>query len=176
MFETIDYLQFGNENQQRAYSAIKNLGIMRSLSEYYPTLCGTLPIGIDIVHSDLDIIMHVEEFSLFEHKVKALFGNEQNFTFKKTSIRNTPVVKANFIFEGFEFELFGQAQRVKEQYAYLHMIVEDSILKHHPNFKEEVIKLKEQGIKTEPAFCALLGLEGDPYEALLEYGKQNGFI
>lgn len=175
MFETIDYLQYGTKNQRRAYSAIKNLGIMQNLSEYNPILCGTIPIGIDIVNSDLDIIMHVEEFSSFEYKVKTLFGNEQNFTFKKTSIRNTPVVKANFEFEGFEFELFGQAQPVKEQYAYLHMIVEDSILKHNPRFKEEVIILKEQGVKTEPAFCTLLHLEGDPYEALLEYGKQNGF-
>ncbi|WP_313894448.1 DUF4269 domain-containing protein [Psychrobacillus sp.] len=56
------------------------------------------------------------------------------------------------------------------------MIVEISILKNNPSFKEEVIILKEQGVKIEPAFCTLFGLEGDPYEALLEYGKQNVFI
>lgn len=38
------------------------------------------------------------------------------------------------------------------------------------------MKLKEQGIKTDPVFCTLLGLKVDLYEALLEYCRQNGFI
>ncbi|QFF99113.1 DUF4269 domain-containing protein [Psychrobacillus glaciei] len=176
MFETIDYLQFGNKNQKRAFLAIENLGIIHSLSEYHPILCGTLPIGIDILGSDLDIIMNVVEFTSFEKKVTAFFGNHHDFKLKKTSIRNVPVIKANFTFEGFEFEIFGQPQPVKEQYAYIHMIIENTILNHNPCLKDEVIKLKEQGLKTEPAFCKLLGLEGDPYESLLEFGKSKQII
>lgn len=176
MFETIDYLRLGNKRQKNAYSAIENLGIMQNLSVYNPILCGTFPIGIDIVGSDLDIIMNVVDFSSFERKVTNLFEKQKKFYIKKTSIRNVPVIKANFIFEEFEFELFGQAQPVKEQYAYLHMIIENSILKHYPNLLDEVIKLKEQGFKTEPAFCKIFELEGDPYVALLEYGKQKEII
>ncbi|MFF2753091.1 DUF4269 domain-containing protein [Psychrobacillus sp. NPDC058041] len=176
MFETIDYLQFGNKNQKQAYSAIRNLGIMQNLSEYNPILCGTFPIGINIIGSDLDIIMNVADFSSFEKKVTTMYGKQKDFTLKITSIRNVSVIKANFTFDGFEFELFGQHQSVKEQFAYLHMVIENSILKQFPNFKEEVIKLKEQGVKTEPAFCKLLGLERDPYVALLEYGKQKEII
>ncbi|WP_391209505.1 DUF4269 domain-containing protein [Psychrobacillus sp. L4] len=176
MFETIDYLQFGNKNQKRAYLAIENLGIMHSLSEYNPILCDTLPIGIDIESSDLDIIMNVVEFTSFEQKVTTLYGNYQDFKLKKLSIRNVPVIKANFTFDGFEIELFGQPKPVKEQYAYLHMIIENSILNDYPNLKDEVIILKEQRIKTELAFCKLLGLEGDPYDALLEFGKCKEII
>ncbi|MBE1556765.1 DUF4269 domain-containing protein [Sporosarcina limicola] len=176
MFDTIDYLRFGNNNQKRAYSAIENLGIMYNLSEYSPILCGTLPIGVDIVGSDLDIIMNVVNFPLFEKKVTNLYGNQQDFIIKKLIIRNVPVIIANFMFEDFKFELFGQPQPVKEQHAYLHMVIENSLLQHYPCLKDEVINLKEQGFKTEPAFCKLLGLENDPYTALLEFGKRKKII
>ncbi|MOA01231.1 hypothetical protein D3C78_1206230 [compost metagenome] len=35
-------------------------------------------------------------------------------------------------------------------------------------FKEQIIKLKSEGVKTEPAFAHILQLEGDPYIILLE--------
>jgi hypothetical protein len=43
------------------------------------------------------------------------------------------------------------------------------LAQHGERFKNEVIKLKKQGIKTEPAFASLLGLPGDPYGALLKF-------
>lgn len=176
MFETIDYLRFGNQKQKNAYNAINSLGIMESLSEFNPILCGTLPIGIDIEGSDLDIIMEVFDPNKFENKVKLLFSNKEKFIFKKTVIRNFSVVKANFIYGGFEFELFGQPQSVKEQYAYLHMVIENFIISNHPSVQEEVILLKKQGYKTEPAFCKVLGLKGDAYETLIDFGKKNGIV
>ncbi len=74
MFETIDYLQSGNERQQLAFTAIKNLRILENLIEYDPILCGTLPLGIDVEGSDLDIIMEVHQFVPFAEKVVALYG------------------------------------------------------------------------------------------------------
>ncbi|WP_075618597.1 DUF4269 domain-containing protein [Paenisporosarcina indica] len=176
MFDNIDYLQLGNEKQIHAFEAISNLGIMQNLSEYKPTLCGTFPLGIDIVGSDLDIIMEVNDFLPYEKMVETLYGDKENFNIKRLVIREVLVVKANFIFGGFEFELFAQPQTIKEQYAYLHMIIENSLLKQIPNMRAEVIKLKIQGIKTEPAFCKVLGLEGDPYESLLNYGRRMRII
>ncbi len=177
MFENVSCLQFGNKKQKKVYLAIINLGIMDSLSEFNPTLCGTVPIGIDITGSDLDIIMEVYDSDRFENKVTTLYRDTENFKIKRLLIREVPVVKANFIFDGFEFELFGQPQPIKKQYAYLHMIIENYIIKEFPNIKTEVISLKKQGFKTEPAFCEVLRLESeDPFESLLEYGKQKGII
>ncbi|WP_416150691.1 DUF4269 domain-containing protein [Salipaludibacillus sp. HK11] len=177
MFDNINYLQSGSEKQNQAFKAIRNLGIMDSLCEYNPILCGTFPIGIDITDSDLDIIMEVYDFQRFEEKINNLYGDKEGFKIKRLLIRESSVVKANFIFEGFEFELFGEAQPVKTQNAYLHMIIENSLINLLPNIRAEVIKLKKQGLKTEPAFCKFLQLEGDdPYENLLEYGKNMGII
>ena len=37
--------------------------------------------------------------------------------------------------------------------------------------KSKVIELKQSGQKTEPAFAALLQLQGDPYAAMLKLEK-----
>lgn len=48
------------------------------------------------------------------------------------------------------------------------MLIEHQILlEKGESFRQEIISLKKQGIKTEPAFAQLLGLSGDPYEAIL---------
>ncbi|PBJ11916.1 hypothetical protein BSF42_26490 [Flavobacterium sp. ACN6] len=50
------------------------------------------------------------------------------------------------------------------------MVIEAKILHlKGENFRLEVVKLKEKGIKTEPAFCMLLGLTGNVYEELLDF-------
>jgi hypothetical protein len=50
------------------------------------------------------------------------------------------------------------------------MLIEHRLLlKHGEAFKNKVIELKQNGLKTEPAFAKLLGIEGDPYEELLKY-------
>jgi Domain of unknown function (DUF4269) len=56
------------------------------------------------------------------------------------------------------------------------MIIENYLIINQPSIKEQVIVLKKNGMKTEPAFCKVLGLEGDPYDALVEFGKNNGII
>ncbi len=150
---------------------------MEELSLYTPVLCGTLPIEIDIDGSDLDIIMEVHDFTSFKKQVENKYGHFETFRIKEVTIRNIPVIKANFTYENFEFELFGQPQAVIEQNAYLHMIIEDQILKNLPTLRKQVIRLKQQGWKTEPAFCKLLGLnESDPYLSLIEYGKAKSLI
>ncbi|MED3738735.1 MULTISPECIES: DUF4269 domain-containing protein [Virgibacillus] len=86
------------------------------------------------------------------------------------------MVKVNFYYQSFAFELFAQDQPVYEQYAYLHMVIEDGVLGKFPEWKGEVIRLKQLGMNTEAAFCKLLGLSGDPFEQLILYGKRNNII
>ena len=77
---------------------------------------------------------------------------------------------ANFTLEDFEIEIFGQNRPSREQEAFRHLLIEDEILESKDEtFRAEIIKLKKQGFKTEPAFAKLLKLKGDPYLALLAY-------
>ncbi|GGI15228.1 DUF4269 domain-containing protein [Gottfriedia solisilvae] len=172
MFLSIDYLINGNPRQQKAYHTLSRLNIMEDLREFNPILCGTIPIGIDIKDSDLDIIIEVRDFQYFENMIRNLYGLKYNFKISHSIIRDIPVITVNFNFEEFEIEIFGQATPVQKQNAYIHMVIEHLIMEQFPNIRSEVIHLKEQGYKTEPAFCKILGLEGDPYDSLIEYGKK----
>lgn len=57
MFTSITYLQSGNDKQQKVYDVLNKLNIMQDLALYSPVLCGTIPIRIDTLQSDLDIVM-----------------------------------------------------------------------------------------------------------------------
>lgn len=172
-FHSMHYLKNGNERQQKAYDAITKLGIMVDLQMYNPILCGTIPIGIDIGTSDLDIVMEVYDFADYEQQVSNLYSEKKGFTLQRKEIRDVPVSKANFVFADFEFELFAQPQPVEQQNAYLHMLIEHALLERNPTMREEIIQLKQQGVKTEPAFAQVLQLKGDPYKALLSFAKEN---
>lgn len=177
MFKSIFYLQSGNEKQRHVYEVINQLRIFEKMAEYNPVLCGTLPIGIEVDGSDLDIVMEVHDFEQFKNKSITLYEHLEGFICKQKMIRSSSVIKVNFTFGGFEFELFGQPVPVQQQNAYRHMIVEHHLLTIYPNIKDEIILLKKQGLKTEPAFAHILGLKGDdPYDDLLVLGKSMGII
>ena len=169
-FLDITYLKTGNSRQQKAYGLLSKLGIFEKLSAYTPLLTGTIPIGIDIPGSDLDIICQCKDHLKFSRVLTRLFSKENGFHVTTRNQKNLLITVATFQAEGFEIEIFGQDIPTQKQKAYLHMMIEHKILnKMGPAFKADIIQLKNQGLKTEPAFAKLLGLPGDPYEALLTF-------
>lgn len=57
-----------------------------------------------------------------------------------------------------------------QQFAYRHLIIEYNLLNQYgEKFRQQIIELKRQGHKTEPAFGLALGLTGDPYMELLKF-------
>ena len=47
-------------------------------------------------------------------------------------------------------------------------IIEQRLIKLVPGIKPELIRLKQNRLKTEPAFADVWSIEGDPYQAILE--------
>ncbi|WP_343523377.1 DUF4269 domain-containing protein [Pedobacter sp.] len=165
-FLDISYLQSGSEKQQKAYQVLTEHQIMKKLAAFTPVLAGTIPINIDIESSDLDIICYMQDKTAFTKTLTEFFHSKKGF--KITAHPGFQSVKTNFFMAGFEFEIFGQAIPTTQQNAYRHMLIEHQILLERGEiFRQEIIRLKNKGIKTEPAFAQLLGLKGDPYEALL---------
>ncbi|GAA5098350.1 DUF4269 domain-containing protein [Chryseobacterium ginsengisoli] len=168
-FTTIDYLKNGNDTQKRAFEVLIKYQIFEKLKNYSPVLAGTIPIEIDVEGSDLDIICEVKNEIDFIEFLNQNFQNYNNFNLEKIIINGEKSIVLNFMLEEFPIEIFGQNKPVKRQNAYLHMIAEYKILQEKgEDFKQKIIELKKQGIKTEPAFGMLLGME-NPYEDLLKF-------
>ena len=168
-FLTIEYLKSGNNRQREAYQTLMRHAVLEKLSEFSPVLVGTIPISIDISSSDLDIACCWTNKNAFYNHIKCNFGNETGFQISEMIINGHEMIISSFILGNFEIEIFGQAIAVEKQYGYRHMLIEYKILEQQgEEFRKEILELKERGYKTEPAFALLLGLQGNPYEALLQ--------
>ena len=167
-FTNIEYLKSGNTKQRAAYKVLTENRILETLQEYDPVLVGTIPININVESSDLDILCYTNDLKVFENFVVKEFGDMDEFIIWERGEGEFKAVVASFKLDGFDIEIFGQNIPTKKQQAYRHMIVEHRLLEEKgEEFRRKVIALKQMGYKTEPAFAKLMGLEGDPYMALL---------
>lgn len=162
---SIDYLKEGNEKQRKAYGILQRHQILEVLHPYNPIVVGTIPIEIDTPSSDVDIVCWVQDFDQFHEVVHKHFGELSGFNYQ---LRSDESYVASFRIDGLEFELYAVDKPTTEQNGYLHMIIEDRLLKLFGNqFRQRIIALKLQGYKTEPAFGLILDL-ANPYEELLD--------
>ncbi|WP_231459060.1 MULTISPECIES: DUF4269 domain-containing protein [unclassified Pedobacter] len=166
-FLDITYLNAGNERQKKAYLILSKNNILEKLNRFAPILVGTIPINIDIEKSDLDIICCFIDKEEFKNHLVMLFQHEQGFIISENATFNS--IKANFFIDDFELEIFGQNIPTQQQNAYRHMLVEHKLLlEKGEDFRQQIIALRKQGYKTEPAFAKLLNLQGNAYEQLLK--------
>ncbi|MGN9162639.1 DUF4269 domain-containing protein [Clostridium sulfidigenes] len=167
-FININYLKHGNKKQQNSYKVLKELDIFNVLRKFNPILVGTIPINIDIENSDLDIVCEVYDFKEFQKRVEDRYFMFSKFHISNNSTDNETILTVNFYVEDIEIEIYAQSLDSCKQNGYRHMVVEDRILRlGGERTREEVVILKKNGLKTEPAFAKHLGLDGNPYDELL---------
>lgn len=168
-FTKIDYLKNGNDKQKRAYEVLTKYHIFEKLKRFSPILAGTFPIEIDIDGSDLDIICEVKDENEFIEILNHILPEGVDFKIETHIINTEKCIVLNAVLEEFPIEIFGQNKPTTHQNAYRHMLAEYKILEEKgADFKQKIIELKKNGIKTEPAFGLLLNL-GNPYEDLLKF-------
>ncbi|GEM_PF-193705 len=165
-------LLHGSARQRAAYRVLQQLRIFEVLRDYDPLLVGTIPLGIDVAGSDLDIICEAYDLDAFERAVRTAFGKMVGFTLRRKRINDLPVLVAKFIHDGFPVEIFGQPRPVCEQHACRHLIVEARLLAlGGEDARRAIRRLKREGLKTEPAFARYFGITGDPFARLLELAE-----
>ena len=168
-FDSIAHLAKGTLRQQDAYRTLETHQVLEKLKSFDPILTGTVPIDIAVADSDLDVICYYEDSAHFKAQLEHHFSGYPGFKLKETVINEVPSVLANFDINNWPVEIFGQNKPTRTQNAYLHMIVEYRFLiSHGEAFRTLIVHLKEQGMKTEPAFAKALGINGDPYIELLK--------
>ncbi|WP_448951722.1 DUF4269 domain-containing protein [Labrys neptuniae] len=153
--------------------ALHATGLLDLLSAFDPHVAGTPPLGLDLPASDIDILCHAPDAAFFAEIVwKALAGST---AFSLRQWRQHPrAVIASFLAQGWRFELFASPEPVAEQAGWRHFRVEERLLALGGEvFRARVLQQRRAGLKTEPAFAAVLGLDGDPYQALLDLERAS---
>lgn len=167
-WDDIAYLRDGTARQRQAYEALVSLNVMEVLKAHAPVLCGTIPLGVDVPGSDLDVICEAWDLAVFEREVARAYSHHAGYNSRFRRISGYPACICDFEAEGFAFQMFAQPRKVREIDSYRHMAVEARLLSlAGPDAAEAIRELKAGGMKTEPAFARYFGLQGDPYATLL---------
>jgi hypothetical protein len=139
---------------------------MDILAPYTPLVVGTIPLGIDTAASDIDIVCEVRDTRSFAELMAARFGGYENF---EVRLIGSDRIVCRFSFDGEQIEVYGSPTPSARSEGWRHMMVEARLLAMFgEDFRDGIVALKERGVKTEPAFARMLGLDGDPYRAMLD--------
>jgi hypothetical protein len=139
--------------------------LFRDLAPFTPTLVGTFPLGLAIDESDIDIACFALDAGAFETALRAALASA---SIELRISHAGEAFVASFSHDGTPYEIYAAPRPVHEQAGFRHMIVEGRLLAiGGASLRERVLLAKRAGTKTEPAFAAILALEGDPYAALL---------
>jgi hypothetical protein len=167
-WQDLSYLAEGTQRQKEAFATTMTLGILDKLVSFHPTLVSTVCVGLDIEGSDLDFICQFDDPATFEKSVKANFSHFSDFKLWDRNPEKSEVV-ASFRFGAFVFEVFGSYLPVEQQNAYRHLSVMKRLAEFGGEpFRTKVREYKRQGLKTEPSMAKILGLSGNPFQAVLE--------
>ena len=152
-----------------AYAEVlADLGILRDLAGFGATVIGTPPLGLDLPESDIDVACHAPDAGEFVAALRRLYGASEGFGLRSKTVRSVESTICTFRHLDWTIEVFGQALSLERQHGVRHFRLEQRLLAlFGQSFRAEVMALRARGLKTEPAFAEVLGLPGDPYEALL---------
>lgn len=159
-----------SERCAEAKRVLDHLGIFTVLRAYRPMLAGTIPLGLDLPESDLDLLCQAQDLDAFIRDASAAYGHLPEFRADRIMVRARPTALVQFRAEGFAIELFAQDRPPEAQEGWRHFVLEGRLLElaGDPGL-DDLRRLRLAGWKTEPAFAHWLGLDGDdPYQALLE--------
>ncbi len=152
---------------------IEELKLLSSLHEFDPRVIGTPPLGLDTYTSDIDIACSTGDLARFEEVARESFGALEAFQCSRLTAQDQASVAARFYATGWDVEVFCQTIPTDQQWGVRHFRIEQRLLNLEPGLRPLIRRLKENGLKTEPAFAQVLKLPGDPFRALLDLERRS---
>lgn len=145
-----------------------SIGALSALAQFDPYIAGTPPLGLGLADSDIDVLCHASDPMQFTLTIWTAYSSCPGFAVWQSVSGDRPVV-AKFRADGWTLELFGLPQPVQEQTGWRHFRVEQRLLSMGgTRLRTLVMDQRRAGLKTGPAFAAVLKLSGKPYQALLD--------
>jgi predicted metalloenzyme YecM len=158
------------ETNKSVFSALMGSNILEILKDFSPQIVGTFPLGIYTENSDLDILLECYDLENLRNLIQDRMGYLENFEFNHIKIDDVDSLVINFIYKNVPIELFAQPIPTMKQKAFKHFQVEERILAQTNDlFKKKIFEIRNNGIKTEPAFAKALSIDKEPYLELLNY-------
>lgn len=154
-------------------TVIENLALLSRLQEFHPMVIGTPPLGLETETSDLDIACYAKDLDQFMQLAASEFGDYPSLNIRCGNIHPDLTVCVEFQSCDWTIELFCQSVPIHQQWGVRHYWMEHRLLNLEPQLRPIIQHLKRVGYKTEPAFALMLGLEGDPYRAMLALGMRS---
>ncbi len=161
-----------NTEKSKAFSDLQSSAILKDFKQYRPLVAGTIPLGVEVADSDLDILMTSENLHELRDQLTQSYCSEENFSTSIKAFSGADTLLCSFTHQRRDFEVFAQNFESVQQSAYAHFQIEERLLKiKGQNFRQQILKLRQEGLKTEPAFATALGIDADPYLTLLKLQK-----
>jgi len=146
--------------------ALAASGVLDLLAGFDPRIAGTLPLGVSLSGSDIDILCHAPEPDEVADRLWRARERFPALNLRRWTAAGRPLV-ATFAIDGWPVEVFASPVEVDRQEGWRHFLVEGRLLTLGGDaLRARVMVLRQGGAKTEPAFAAALGLRGHPYAEL----------
>lgn len=169
------YLRSGNPRQRLAADTLDSLALDAIPGIQAWALAGTVPLDVDLPDSDLDILVCADNPAAAREELVARFSQMPGFSAWAHGREHDAWCVA-FDHRNYPVEFFIQNTPLRWQRAFRHLLAEYLLLdRHGEDLRRRIHGLKASGVKTEPAFAQALGLDGDPYLALLEPTVMSDF-
>lgn len=144
-------------------AAVHDSRVLDVLQEFHPKICGTYPLGIALSKSDIDIVCQAASLASFSVLLQKHFQKFNGFKISKDNGHITCQFRCRDIL----IEIYATDIPSTKQRGYVHMLTEAQLLSYCGDWsRDEIIKLKKSGLKTEPAFATFFNIAGDSYEEL----------
>jgi predicted metalloenzyme YecM len=149
---------------------LNETNILKLLKPWDVLLSGSIPIGVDIIGSDLDLLLRADHIEIASKTISELLIEHnivKNIIWTPSHSVHGLSMTANLTAGHINVELFLCSENPLDQNGHRHLLSEYKLLvEHGEQLRNQVKKWKHLGLSTEESFAKALSMDGDPYMAL----------